>query len=123
MNELQEGIVISGNEISGTLKYVKGYTQFSPNNPTQQSGHFLALHLDTPPDATPTVEVINGDSGAKRANVGETQFVLRIKAVTQSVKFTLERPGFKTNTKTYTLTGLNLAQAPSSDMGEEGPSR
>lgn len=42
-SDLQEGIVVSGGVINGTLKYVTGYTGFS-GSPDEQEGNFLAVH-------------------------------------------------------------------------------
>lgn len=61
VTDLQTGIEITGNVISGTLKYVTGYTGFS-GDPEEQEGNFLALHVDT--NATSgTVEIIPGNVG------------------------------------------------------------
>ena len=45
MADLQKDIVVSNGAISGTLKYVTGYTGFSGDT-SEQSGHYLCIHAE-----------------------------------------------------------------------------
>ena len=59
VNDLQTGVIIGTNSITGTLKYVDDYTGFS-SNPAEQSGNYLTIHCEVN-DSTPiTVEVVGG---------------------------------------------------------------
>ena len=64
MSDLQSGITVGAAGISGTLKYVTGYTGFSGEE-EPQSGHYLVVHCDTGEDAADSISVmlINGDYG------------------------------------------------------------
>lgn len=65
---LQSNIVVNGPDITGTVKYVTGYTGFS-GDPAKQSGNYLALSFDTDPTADKiTVEFVN-DLDKKGAQV------------------------------------------------------
>ena len=44
MNELQSDMV-ADDEVTGTLKYVNGYVDFSSNT-SEQSGNYLALKIE-----------------------------------------------------------------------------
>ena len=44
VNELQSDVVVADDEVTGTLKYVNGYVDFSSNT-SEQEGNYLALKL------------------------------------------------------------------------------
>lgn len=46
-SDLQSDIVIANGAITGTLKYVEGYTGWS-SNPDEQEGNYIALHFEVP---------------------------------------------------------------------------
>lgn len=106
--DLQENVAIAGEEITGTLKLVTGYTGFS-SVAAEQSGNYLALHVTPQPeDAGVTVELVGGKKGAVELD-DDGLIVLRIAdTAKQSVKVTVTN-GEDTATKTYSLTGLTLA--------------
>ena len=57
VNTLQSRIKIEDdNDITGTLKYVTGYTEFS-GDPALQSGNFIALQFSDIPDTATSVKV------------------------------------------------------------------
>ena len=110
--DLQSDIVVGDSGITGTLKYVTGYTGFS-SDVTMQEGNFLAIKCETPNLSTETitVEVVNGVSGAVTLDA-DGVIVLRIADKdTQSVKVTATRSGLTTWTKTYSLAGLTIQTA------------
>ena len=75
---MQSGVEVSNNEITGTLKYVTGYTGFS-GNPEQQEGNYLALKF-TPVDEDDviTVELLGGTVGHPVTLDEDLNMVLRI---------------------------------------------
>lgn len=112
IGDLQSDIVIGESGITGTLKYVTGYTGFSSDTELQ-SGNFLAIKCETPnlTSETITVEVVNGYSGPVTLD-SDGVIVLRIADKdTQSVKVTATRSGLTTWEKTYSLTGLTVQTA------------
>lgn len=106
---MQEGIVIINDAISGTLKHVTGYTEFS-STAEEQTGNYLALKIDGVPEgATTTVEVVGGTKGPVTLDE-DMNIVLLIKNKdTQSIKV-VSKLGENSQTKTYSLTGLTLNQ-------------
>lgn len=106
--DLQTGITITSDQITGTLNYVTGYTGFS-SDVAEQSGHYLALKFDaTPVDAVTTVEIVGGTSGEVTLDA-DMLFVGLIKdAATQKIRVKTTA-NEKTVTKVYGLTGLTLA--------------
>lgn len=102
IGDLQSDIVISENEITGTLNYVTGYTGFS-GKAEEQEGNYLALYVDTNIDEDIYVEVINGFSGPVKLD-SDKIIVLRIANNEQSVKITCGNI-----VKVYSLANLTLA--------------
>ena len=106
VSDLQTNVAVGADSITGTLKNVTGYTEFS-SKPAEQSGHYLALKFDvTPTDAVTTVELVGGTKGPVTLNA-DKNIVLLIKNNTQSVKVTSTKDGSSV-TKTYALTNLTL---------------
>ena len=105
---MQTNIKITGNAITGTLKYVTGYTGFS-GDPAEQEGNYIALHFETnDPRATITVEVINGTVGHPITLDDDGLCIFRIADKdTQSIRV-VATYGDDVVTTTYDLTGLTL---------------
>lgn len=101
ISDLQSDIVIGENEITGTLKYVTGYTGFS-GEPELQSGNFLALHITTNDGAPISVELIGGKYGPVTLDE-DGLIILRIANKEQRVKITSG-----SMTKEYSLANINL---------------
>ena len=108
VSDLQDNIVISEDSITGTLKYVTGYTGFNDSVPSEQEGNYLALKIDAEPvGSVTTVELVGGTKGPVTLDE-DMNIVLLIKNKdTQSVKVTVETDS-KTSSKIYGLTGLTL---------------
>lgn len=106
--DLQTGIKIADTAITGTLKYVTGYTGFNASVAEEQSGNYIALKFDVAPsDAITTVEIVGGKKGAVQLDE-DMLFVGRItNKDTQKIRVVATKYGLST-TKTYTLTGLTL---------------
>ena len=107
VSDLQTNVSVNGDEITGTLKYVTGYTGFSSNE-SEQSGNYLALKIETvPDDVETTVELVGGTKGPVTLDE-DMNIVLLIKNKdTQSIKV-VSTDGDETVTKTFGLTGLTL---------------
>ncbi|MBR6045754.1 MAG: hypothetical protein IKP95_12860 [Ruminococcus sp.] len=108
MGDLQSGITIGEDGITGTLKYVSDYTGFS-GDVSLQSGNFLVLHSTTNHDgATITVTVTNpvtlDDDGIVVLRVADKD--------TQTVTISASKEGYDTVTKVYSLSGLTCEAAP-----------
>lgn len=104
ISDLQENVSISGNKITGSLKYVSDYTGFS-SDASLQSGNYLVLHV-TPSieGATVTVTVTNPSTLDSDGII-----VLRIADKdTQTVTITATKDD-KSVTKVYSLTDLVVA--------------
>lgn len=108
VTDLQTGITVGSDGISGTLKYVTGYTGFS-GDPAEQEGNYLALHIDTG-DVTPdrvTIMIVGGDYPAKDIDLSDNIVVLRIKNTAQQVQVVAYKDG-RAAAKLYDLRNLTL---------------
>lgn len=106
VNELQSDMV-ADDEVTGTLKYVNGYVDFSSNT-SEQSGNYLALKIEAEPaEAETVVELVGGTKGPVALD-DDMNIVLLIKNKdTQSIKVTATHNG-ESITKIYGLSGLTL---------------
>ena len=107
VNELQSDVVVSDDEVTGTLKYVDGYVDFS-SNVSEQSGNYLALKIEAEPaEAETVVELVGGTKGPVTLD-DDMNIVLLIKNKdTQSIKVTITHDK-ESIEKTYGLSGLTL---------------
>ena len=107
VNELQSDVVVSDDEVTGTLKHVDGYVDFS-SNVSEQSGNYLALKIEAEPaEAETVVELVGGTKGPVTLD-DDMNIVLLIKNKdTQSIKVTTTH-NEESVTKTYGLSGLTL---------------
>ena len=100
-------MAITDDEVTGTLKYVDGYVDFS-SDVSEQSGNYLALKIEAEPaEAKTVVELVGGTKGPVTLDE-DMNIVLLIKNKdTQSIKVTVN-DGEDSAIKTYGLTGLTL---------------
>lgn len=109
-SELQSNVIVSDSEITGTLHYVTGYTEFSGDE-EKQSGNYLAFVVEpVPDDATVTVEFVGANTtiGPVELEPDDRSLVFRITDKSkQSIKITT-KSGESSTTKTYALSGLIL---------------
>ena len=56
VSDLQSAVEVEGNAISGTLKYVTGYTGYS-SDPEDQEGNYLALAVTAAEGATVSASI------------------------------------------------------------------
>ena len=107
VNELQSDVVVSDDEVTGTLKYVDGYVDFS-SNVSEQSGNYLALKIEAEPAEAETVVELVGSTKGPVTLDDDMNIVLLIKNKdTQSIKVTTTH-NEESVTKTYGLSGLTL---------------
>lgn len=109
VTDLQENVVVGRNDITGTLKYVTGYTGFS-NKPEEQSGNYLVIRSEVPDaeDATITVEVVGGTKGPVTLDP-DGIMVARIANKQQKIRVVASLDGYESYTRTFVLSGLTLA--------------
>lgn len=109
---LQSDIAVDDYSISGTLKYVEGYTGFS-GDPALQSGHFLALKFsaDDWSDYTSVKVGLDPSEGSGLVEITtdpDKNGVFRIaNKFTQTFKV-VATDGTNTVTKSYSLRDLTL---------------
>lgn len=78
VSALQSGVTVDDHEITGTLKYVTGYTGFSGAE-AEQSGNYLVLKIDTEDENDViTVELLGGTLGHPVTLDSDRNIVLRI---------------------------------------------
>ena len=91
------------NKITGTLKYVTGYTGYSPT-PELQEGHFLAFHAESEPGAeiqvTMSRTVTLEADGNCVARVADKE--------TQTITVVASKPGCDSATVVFALDELTL---------------
>ena len=115
--DMQNGIQIEDNEISGTLKYVaSGWDEDTwPEN--KDAGNYLAVMIVAENGATTTAELIGGAAGD--VVLSGNKAVFRITATTQKIKIA-SSIGTRTLRNIYTLNDLTLTPAPAPEA-EPGP--
>ena len=107
VNELQSDVVVADDEVTGTLKYVNGYVDFSSNT-SEQEGNYLALKIEAEPaEAETVVELVGGTKGPVALDDDLNNVLLIKNKDTQSIKVTTTH-NEESITKTYGLSGLTL---------------
>ena len=108
-DEIQEGIEVGEDSISGNLKYLLDFSEFS-SVLTEQEGNFLALKISSNEGAVITTEIVNGTHGP--VIVGDGICVYRITDKdTQSIKITTAKND-ESETVIYSLTDLTCDISP-----------
>ena len=103
---MQEDVAIEDGAITGTLKYVTGYTGFS-GNVAEQSGNYLAIKVEANADSI-TVELINGTLGHPVTLDSDGMIVIRISDTsTQSITVVATK-GNVSETHNLSISGLTL---------------
>lgn len=121
MNTLQNGVTVKDGVISGTLKYVTDYTQFS-SDPALQQGNYLAVKFeDIDPSATSVkVGIEPGTPAAEIINDPDKNGVFRIlNPATNKLVITVT-DGEHTEVQKFALSGLTLEPAPNEESEAEG---
>ena len=107
ISDLQAGIEVTEDAISGTLHYMQKYTKFS-SIVSEQEGNYLAIKVEADPAARVKFHLVGGTKGEFELAPDDRQVVCLIRDKNnQSIKITALKDG-KHNVKTYSLTGLTL---------------
>ena len=109
---MQSNINVSGDIITGTLKYVTGYTGFS-GDPAEQKGNYLALHFSSEEEgAVITCQMFNGGNPDRVVTLDEDGILIcRVPSNDCVIKVTATVEGEGSSIKTYSLAGLTLTHA------------
>lgn len=110
VDDLQSGIGVGGSDITGTLKYVTGYTGFS-EDVSEQSGNYIALHIETDAEGATITAELSGDPRGPVTLDNDGLLIARIKSKGQKIKVVATKSGYPTVEKTFTLSGLVLETA------------
>lgn len=108
ITDLQSSVSVSGDTISGTLKYIDDYTGFS-GDPAEQVGHFLAVECTADEGDTITLELIGGVHGPVTLDEDGICIIRITNPATQKLKYTATGADGSTETRIWNLTGLTLA--------------
>lgn len=84
--DLQSNIVVGENYITGTSKYVTGYTQFS-GDPEEQSGNYIVLKITSDKDDDIYIEVLGKGLGVKKLDE-DGLLIIRITDPSQILRVT-----------------------------------
>lgn len=104
--DLQENVAIANGSVTGTLKYVTGYTGFS-GDVAEQSGNYLAIKVEAVADSI-TVELVGGTLGHPVTLDSDGMIVLKIADTsTQSITVVATK-GNVSETHNLSISGLTL---------------
>jgi len=108
VSDLQDDIEISGGSITGTLKYVTGYTGFSGDS-SEQAGNYLAVVCTAQEGDTITARLIGGIHPNPVTLDSDGILIVRItdKDI-QKLEFTATSADGTMETRVYDLSGLTL---------------
>lgn len=107
VRDLQQGMDVFNDQISGTLNYVTDFTEFS-GDPAEQSGHYMALRFTAPSDATTTVK--KNDSDTPSTLDSDMVCIFRITENTKTITVNVSRGG-ESLTKVFYLNGVTRKSA------------
>lgn len=109
-SDLQNNVILSGDNITGTLKYVSGFTGYSEDTALQE-GNYLALKINAAPiDVVVTAELLGSSEASKKIGADGVATFRITNTASQSIKVTAIM-GRETTIKTYGLSGLKLETA------------
>lgn len=113
ITDLESGIVIDDDgNITGTLKYVTGYTGFS-GDPEEQEGYFLALHVGVPDETGVTIVYTNAKGDTVTLDPDGLHIIL-IKNINKKFTFTASKSDHTTVVKEFNVKGIKLEPATTS---------
>ena len=112
VGDLEEDVTASDGVISGTLKYVSGYTGFS-GDPDEQAGNYLALVIEAADGDTITAELTNGNHGPVTLDADGILIARISDKDAQELIFTATGADGTTEQKRFSLSGLTLEEAES----------
>lgn len=103
VDDLQSGVAVGDDAITGTLKYVTGYTGFS-SKVAEQSGNYLVIRC-----AVPGVDGVKISVKVTRATVLDADGIIVLRIAdkdTQTVTVVASKDGYESVTRVFSLTGL-----------------
>lgn len=106
VTDLQSGVWIGPEQITGTLKYVTGYTGFS-GDPAEQSGHYLVTHSTSSDGATIKAELLGGTTPEVTLD-SDGILITRVTSNNQRLRITATKDDMPATIKTYDLSALVL---------------
>ena len=111
VSSLQENVLVHDDYITGTLKYVTGYTGYS-GDPAEQSGYYIALDFTATDGATTTIQMLGGASEGNPIDMSADMYAVgRItNKRSQKIKVTTTLSGVSVS-KVYSLANLVLEPA------------
>lgn len=107
VSALQSDVEVDESTITGTLFAVTGYTGFS-GDPSEQSGHYLALKFTAAENAVVQVELVGGTVGHPVTLDEDMNIVIRITDPENQAVKVIVTEGNKVMTKIYDISGLTL---------------
>ena len=110
-SDLQEGIVVGKNGVSGTLKYISDYS--SAYGPGMDSGNYIVLHYSTAEEgSTITCELVGGTTDPVTLDPDGLNITRVTNKNTQTIKVVASKTGYTDTVKYISLKGLTLTPAP-----------
>ena len=106
---MQNNVIVLNNNITGSLKYVTGYTGFSGDS-DEQEGNYLALKATADAGTTITAELVGGTLGHPVTLDEDGMIVFRIGNTSQTIRFVASKNDVS-DTIVLTLNGLVLESA------------
>lgn len=111
-SDMQTGVTITGNKITGTLKYIED--GLAPDGYLSGSGNFLALKWSDPDDGVTSLKVglvpSQGAGMQECIDDPDRNGIFKISSNDQVLKF-VQTDGTHTNVQTFDLSGLTLEDA------------
>lgn len=108
---MQEDVEIGEFGVSGTLKYVTGYTGFS-GDVSEQSGNYLVLHFEVEDEPTAVIKckLTKGKNPNFVTLDSDGILIVRLERADQELVVEASLAGYKTVTKYIPIHGLVLEQ-------------
>lgn len=110
VDDLQSGITVTDEGVSGTLKYIADYS--SAYGSGMDSGNYLVLHYATKESgSTITCELIGGTTGPVTLDPDGINITRITNKSTQTIKVVASKEGYTDTVRYLSLKGLTLTPA------------
>ena len=108
--DLQYGITMKGNKISGNLKHGTDYTDFSSKS-DEQEGHYLAMkYTPSPENSEVHVTLVNGTVGERTLDEDHILITRITNPSTQKIKVRATTEDGESEPVIYDISGLVLEE-------------
>lgn len=107
ISDLQSNINIADSKITGTLKYVEGFTEFNGSDPTEQQGNYLFLNFKDITADKITSRIIGGKNPVPVDCTTDKWMIYFITAACTGIEVNVTKNEM-TNTKVYDISELTL---------------